>query len=322
MLSNLKLLILENPTVDFVIENIDQIDKARLNSWYEKSTQTTEEFITILDTFLWCCTEGNYAADTQDPQIFASVFSDQAEKLGINQEILSSLYFSHETLFNDCGVISLKKDDTPLFIVFEGLDGSGKSTQISMLRDKLKLMGRKVYVTAEPTNSATGGLIRDTLSNNYKREPSELASLFLTDRIAHNVNPVWGIQKFLKEGTDIICDRYYYSSFAYQGLGTDMQWIMDMNLNCPQIIKPDLCIYLDVDPKRCKKRVDSERAHLEIFENDEKVMEKTRIQFFEVFKKLNSIDNIKIVDANRPLNVVSDEILTIVMKLRQTGNTK
>lgn len=317
MLSNLKLLVLENPTVEFVSKQLNEIDKRRLESWYEKSTHTTEDFQVVLETFLWCCTDGEYAADTQNPEIFIQTFGEKAKELHIDREMLSSLYFSHNTLFNDYENTAMKDANSPLFIVFEGLDGSGKSTQISMLKDKLKLMGRKVYVTAEPTNSATGGLIRDTLSNNYKREPSELASLFLTDRISHNVNPVWGIQKFLQEGTDIICDRYYYSSFAYQGIGTDLQWIIDMNLNCPQIIKPDLCIYLDVDPKRCKKRVDSERAHLEIFENDEEVMEQTRMQFFEVFKKLNSSENIRIIDANRPLNVVADEILTIVMGLKQ-----
>ncbi len=316
MLSNLKLLVLENPSVEFMLEQLDSLDKSRLERWYENSTHLSQEFRVILETFLWCCTEGEYAADTQNPEIFIKTFENKANELGLSKDMLSSLYFSHSTLFNDYESTNAQASNKPLFIVFEGLDGSGKSTQISMLKDKLKLMGRKVYVTAEPTNSATGGLIRDTLSNNYKREPSELASLFLTDRISHNVNPVWGIQKFLNAGTDVICDRYYYSSFAYQGLGTDLQWIIDMNLNCPQVIKPDLCIYLDVDPKRCKRRVDTERAHLEIFENDEEVMQQTRMQFFEVFKKLNSSENIRIIDANRPINVVADEILTIVMGLK------
>ncbi|MCH5183709.1 MAG: dTMP kinase [Oscillospiraceae bacterium] len=317
MLSNLLLLVLENPTVEFVLKRLDTIDKRRLENWYERSTHIAEKFPTVLETFLWCCTDGEYAADTQNPEIFIGTFESKAKELGLSMEILSNLFFTHATLFDDhkSGIAPLKDSNVPLFIVFEGLDGSGKSTQISMLRDKLKLMGRKVYVTAEPTNSATGGLIRDTLSNNYKREPSELAGLFLTDRISHNVNPIWGIKKILKDGSDIICDRYYYSSFAYQGLGSDLQWIIDMNLNCPQIIKPDLCIYLDVDPHKCKKRVDSERTHLEIFENDEKVMEQTRMQFFEVFKKLNTTENIRVIDANRPINVVADEILTIVMSL-------
>ena len=73
------------------------------------------------------------------------------------------------------------------FIVLEGLDGSGKSTQITLLAQALQAQGRKVHCTAEPTSSATGGLIRDTLSGSYARSGAELAALFLTDRIAHNV---------------------------------------------------------------------------------------------------------------------------------------
>ncbi len=230
--------------------------------------------------------------------------------------MLLNLKFSHNELLKDTEVVNSRDPEKPLFVVFEGLDGSGKSTQISMLKDKLRSMGRKVCVTAEPTSSTTGGLIRDALSNNYKREPAELAGLFLADRIAHNVNPVWGIKKTLEEGTDVICDRYYYSSFAYQGLGTDLKWVMDMNLNCPEILKPDLCIYLDVAPKSCKNRIDSERAHLEIFENDENFMNQTRLKFLEVFKKLNETENICIIDANRPIDTVADEIFAVVMGLK------
>lgn len=314
MLSNLKQLVTENRSVEFVLKQLDSFDKERLEKWYEKSTHITEDAKNMLEIFLWCCKEGKNAADTQNPEIFSKTFTDKANGMGVARETLLNLYFSHKKLFNDSDDADLNR---PLFIVFEGLDGSGKSTQISMLKDKLKLTGRKVYVTAEPTNSATGGLIRDALSNNYKREPSELASLFLTDRISHNVNPVWGIKKALKEGSDVICDRYYYSSFAYQSLGTDLKWLMDMNLNCPQILKPDLCIYLDVDPEQCKNRVDSERNHLEIFEEDKKIMIKIRNQFFDVFNKLCDSENIRIVNANKPINEVADDILKIVTELRK-----
>ena len=92
---------------------------------------------------------------------------------------------------------------------------------------------------------------------------------------------------------------------------------MDMNMNCPEIIKPDLCVFLDVDYRRCKHRVDEERAHLEIFESDEHLMEQTRLQFYEVFRLINDRENIQIVDANRPLNVVADEIYRIVMSLER-----
>ena len=320
MLSDLKLTILENSDPAFVKDSLSDADKLRIQGWFTLQVPPTDgnhNFDEILDVFLWCCTEGKYAADTNDSQIFVRIFGEKAEELGLSLAVLSGLYFSCASLFEVHGRAPVCTDSGKRgrFIVFEGLDGSGKSTQISMLSEKLKLLGHKVYCTAEPTNSATGGLIRDTLSNNYKRDATELAGLFLSDRIAHNVNPVWGIKKFLDDGIDVVCDRYYYSSFAYQGLGTSLSWLIDMNVNCPEIMKPDLCIFLDVDYKKCKARVDEERPHLEIFESDESIMEATRLQFYEVFRLLNEREHIQIVDANRPINAVADEIYRIVMLL-------
>lgn len=201
------------------------------------------------------------------------------------------------------------------FIVLEGLDGSGKSTQITRLAQSLRARGRRVHCTAEPTDSATGGLIRDTLSGNYRRSGAELGALFLTDRIAHNVNPVWGFQRLLEEGWDVICDRYYYSSFAYQGLSTDLEWVMDMNLKCPEIARPDLCVFLDVDYKKCKERLDRDRASLEIFERDPEQMNATRQLFFTVFQRLEGRENIQVVDANDAPDQVAARIFALVEQL-------
>ena len=201
------------------------------------------------------------------------------------------------------------------FIVLEGLDGSRKSTQITLLAQALQAQGRKVHCTAEPTSSATGGLIRDTLSGSYARSGAELAALFLTDRIAHNVDPVRGFRRLLREGWDVVCDRYYYSSFAYQGLSTDLDWVLDMNLNCPDLAKPDLCVFLDVDYRSCKERLDQDRASLEIFERDPEQMNETRRLFLEVFRRLEGRENIRVVDANRSAGEVAEEILQLVNAL-------
>ena len=115
------------------------------------------------------------------------------------------------------------------FIVVEGIDGSGKSTQISLLAKKLGEAGRKVYTTAEPTVSLTGGMLRDALRGVTQHTTCEIAAMFLLDRISHNVNPVNGIEKFLAAGVDVICDRYYYSTLAYQGNETDFEWVRRMN---------------------------------------------------------------------------------------------
>lgn len=199
------------------------------------------------------------------------------------------------------------------FIVFEGIDGAGKSTQISLLEEKLKKEGRKVFVTAEPTQSVTGGALRDALSGNYKRSAAELAAMFLADRVFHNVNEKCGIQQALEKGFDVISDRYYYSSFAYQGLESDIDWVIDMNLNCPEILKPDLCVFLDLDAEKSKQRIDSARMATEIFENSE-MLEKIRSKFFDVFKRLEG-ENICIIDASQSIDKVSEEIYSAIQKL-------
>ena len=100
------------------------------------------------------------------------------------------------------------------FIVIEGLDGSGKTTQLTALAQNLRALGYAVAETAEPTASTTGGLARDALSGFTPRTGAEIAALFMADRVAHNVNPINGIGKLLSEGRVVLCDRYYYSSLA------------------------------------------------------------------------------------------------------------
>ena len=199
------------------------------------------------------------------------------------------------------------------FIVFEGIDGAGKSTQISKLSEKLKKEGRKVYETFEPTLSVTGGSLRDALSGNYKRSSTELAAMFLADRVFHNVNEKTGIIQALEKGYDVISDRYYYSSFAYQGLDSDIDWVINMNLNCPDIRKPDLCIFLDLDAESSKSRIDSNRATVEIFEEEE-ILNSIRKRFFDVFALLKD-ENICVIDASGSIDSVFEKVAEVVDKL-------
>lgn len=192
------------------------------------------------------------------------------------------------------------------FIVLEGLDGSGKGTQISLLSKALSEMGITVHETAEPTQSATGGLIRDALAGLQKRTPYELAALFLTDRIFHNTSAT-GIKSLLEKGVTVICDRYYYSSFAYQGMDAELSWVMDINLNCPEILKPDICIFLDVPTAQCDERMNSRQSR-EIFENVE-TMNKIRSRFFEVFELLKGKENIVAIDASRSIEEVQRDVM-------------
>ncbi len=200
------------------------------------------------------------------------------------------------------------------FIVIEGIDGSGKSTHIPLLAKRLMADGRRVYTTAEPTVSLTGGLLRDALSGITKKTTCEIASMFLLDRIFHNVNPVNGIEKFLSEGVDVICDRYYYSSLAYQGSETDFDWVLDMNLNCPEIRKPDLCIFLDLETDKCIERISKNRMVKEIYEEKDR-LDKYRKRYFDIFEMLKFTDNIAVLDTDRSIESIADDIYNLIADL-------
>ena len=199
------------------------------------------------------------------------------------------------------------------FIVFEGIDGAGKTTQINLLANYLREQGRAVYCTAEPTETVSGGLLRDALSGASRRTVCEMAAMFVFDRINHNVNPVNGIQKMLADGFDVICDRYYYSSLAYQGSGTDPEWVSNMNLNCPEIMRPDVCVFLDLTPEQSMARINRNRATQEIYENEEKLTQ-VRNQFYCVFEQLRERDNIQIVNAYRSVEEIHADIVALISK--------
>lgn len=197
------------------------------------------------------------------------------------------------------------------FIVIEGLDGSGKSTQIKALAERMRAMGRRVAETAEPTASATGGLIRDALSGFTPRTGTEIAALFMMDRVAHNVNPVNGIEKLLSEGMDVICDRYYYSSLAYQGYVSDPEWVFHINVDCPEIRKPDLCVFLDLDDEECLRRMEQGRSYREIYENENTLLA-VRKRYYDTFRRLEGRDNIRVVDAGRTPEEVAADVFAAV----------
>ena len=198
---------------------------------------------------------------------------------------------------------------TGKFIVFEGIDGAGKTTHIRLLEEYLLKKGRRVVCTAEPTDQPSGKQLRRALSGEEPKSPCELAVLFTLDRIAHNIHPETGIAALLENGTDVICDRYFYSTLAYQGPDTDADWVRGMNLNCPEIRHPDLCVFLDLSPEESMARIEERAGTHEIYETRER-LECVRAQFHSV---LQSFDprTIRIVNAARPMEEVHAEIRQI-----------
>ena len=199
-----------------------------------------------------------------------------------------------------------------MFIVFEGIDGAGKTTQINLLADALRAKGYDPYVTAEPTGMQTGKEIRRVLSGAVSKTPTQVAAMFVQDRIDHNVDPEQGIEAMLAAGKAVICDRYYYSSLAYQGSLTDFDWVMAANCTCPEIRHPDLCIFLDLSPEESMKRITKGRTSTEIYEKAE-TLEKFRARYMEVFEKLSAQgEKIAIIDASGTIQEAAEAIWNAV----------
>jgi len=190
-----------------------------------------------------------------------------------------------------------------LFIVFEGIDGGGKSTQIKMLSDFFKGKGYEVEQHMEPTHETIGTLLWDYMNSKSRSfEPETEALLFAADRIEHGKD----IRKALDGGKIVISDRYKHSSLAYQGAaGADVDWMQSLNKHA---LVPDLVILLDIDPNRSLGRVsDREKTVFEEYE----YLKKVRAEYLMYAGK----GELVVVDATKSLDEVHDDILVHVRKL-------
>ena len=197
------------------------------------------------------------------------------------------------------------------FIVFDGIDGAGKTTQLDMLARRMTDDGESVYITAEPTGGDIGRLLRSALSGADKRSECEMAVMFVLDRIAHNAE----IEEKINDGICVLCDRYYHSTLAYQGKTTDYAWVRSMNIDCPEIRKPDACIYLDLTPEQSLKRISRGRSSVEIYENLEKLTE-VRDSFHSVIEDLRQTgEKIFVLNADCSREELAEEIYAIIKQL-------
>src|SRR3989338_751255 len=194
-----------------------------------------------------------------------------------------------------------------IFVVIDGLDGSGKSEIIRMLHKYLfsKSKNYRILTTREPTNGRYGKQIWQMLRKEKYPESSsrKLVNLFVKDRAEHLKNT---IEPFLKMSNKhelkiVLCDRYYYSTIAFQG--AQGLSIKDMIQKNKQFRKPDVAFILNVEPSVALERI--EYRQKEKFEQLE-FMKKIRKNFLKLPKLLN--DNIKIIDASKPLKRVFESI--------------
>ena len=201
-----------------------------------------------------------------------------------------------------------------LFIAFEGIDGSGKSTQVKLLEERLQKEGHKVYATFEPTNRPIGSLIRNIFNHQLEADERVIAGLFVADRLDHLLNKNDGILKKIEKGYTVICDRYYFSSYAYNSIHIPIDWVIEANSLSAGLLRPDLNIYIDILPEISMERLSSGRNSLELYETIEN-QKKVRDKYLEVMDRLQSEEKIFITNGNRPADVIANDIWKEVLQL-------
>jgi len=186
------------------------------------------------------------------------------------------------------------------FIVIEGLDGSGQSTQVKLLGDFLKSRGHDVLITKEPTlQSEAGKQIRSVLDKKEEISFKELQILFAKDRREHlekEVTPA------LKKGRIVICDRYFFSSFAYgTASGLSLDWLIDIN---DSFLMPDIVFFLNTSPETCIDRIQKRGDRVTLFEEKEKL---TKV--YDIYNILaKRFKDIKVINGEKPIAEVFSEV--------------
>lgn len=194
----------------------------------------------------------------------------------------------------------MSKTISPLFILFEGIDGSGKTTQAGLLADHLNKSHETVFLR-EPTTAPSGKKIRDLILSGNSPDPRELTKLFIEDRI-HDVNQ--NILPALANGTNVVLDRYYYSNAAYQSYtDEEMNAILREN-RAHGFPEPDIIFYISIDPQESLKRM-TQRDTMQCFEHIEELK-----RISANYKKLSA--GFTLIDGSKSVESVHQQIVGVL----------
>lgn len=203
------------------------------------------------------------------------------------------------------------------FIALEGIDGSGKSTQLAMLAERFRAEGADVCETREPTDRTVGRLIRRILTGEESADGRAIAAFFAADRVDHLLHE-GGICDMLRRGSVVLCDRYYFSSYAYHGVDMPIERVVELNSVSADILRPDLTVFIDVSPETALERIVSGRDHVELFETMDRLT-RVRDKYFEAFELLGASENVAIVDGNADPNTVCDRAWDAITREMSIG---
>ncbi len=208
-----------------------------------------------------------------------------------------------------------------LFITLEGPEGSGKSSALKIVTEKLKELNYSVVITREPGGTPISEQIRNVIldKSNTMMDSRTEALLYAASRRQHLVEKIW---PSLKEGKIVFCDRYLDSSLSYQGYarGLGVEEVLKVNEYATEGTFPDITFLFDIDPKIGLERI-SKNSSREVNRLDvEKLSfhQKVREGYLELSKRFPN--RYIVIDASSPLEKVADEVLkNILKKLKEIG---
>lgn len=195
----------------------------------------------------------------------------------------------------------------PPFIAFEGIDGSGKSTQVKRLVARLEAEGHRVHSTLEPTNYRIGSMLRRILTGQETADEHTIAALFLADRLDHIHHPDYGLLARRAAGEVVVCDRYYYSSYAYHSQFMDMDWVIEANSLAADALRPDRVLFLDLTAEQSMARILANRQQIEHYERLE-TLQVVRSNYLRAIEKEGKKDGVVVIPADRSADEIATEI--------------
>ncbi len=192
------------------------------------------------------------------------------------------------------------------FVVFEGLDGAGTTTQIRRLDRWLYSRGILSEVSSEPSNGPLGAILRGAIEGRINFTAHTMALAFAADRLDHLSNPVNGIVTPLHEGRWVLCDRYVLSSLVYQlREGVDLDWLLSINRFA---ITPDVTVFVDTPTEQCLRRIDSRTSNYALFHNKSD-LERTLQNYRSIVAKGDKVGHLITVDGSRTEDEVFLELV-------------
>ena len=200
------------------------------------------------------------------------------------------------------------------FLALEGIDGSGKSTQLQLLLKRLRARGIPCRGTQEPSDGPVGAMLRQILTGRMVADGRVLAGLFTADRLDHLVNPRDGILAQVESGVTVVTDRYYFSSYAYQAVDVDLDWLIQSNRLSAELLRPDATVFLDVPVPQALDRIAHNRAQTELFEHLDRLTA-TREKYLEAFRRLEGQETVLTVDAGGTVEETAERVWAAVERL-------